>query len=145
MTEEATETPVLVDDAVLEDVVSETALDADYTFITDTENFTITDDAVIYGKASDIGNSEEGYTPKYREGVKSVYKIIFDLNGEKISVEKDNLDKCLEIYRAGGKVLGVAAINEASKNEDGSYTIEGYYGIDDIVSEEADQSLKLTR
>ena len=145
VTEDVTETPVMVDDAVLEDVVPDTALDADYTFIIDTEDFTITDDAVIYGKASDIGNTEEGYTPKYREVVKNVYKIVFDLNGEKISVEKDNLDKCLEIYRAGGKVLGVAAINEASKNEDGSYTIEGYYGIDDIVSVDDEQSLKLTR
>ena len=92
--------------------------------------FTLTDDAVIYSKASDIGDSDKGYQPKYKDVEKSVYKIIFDLDGETISVLASDIDKCLELKKQGATVVGVGAINDSSKTIDGDYVLEGYYSVD---------------
>ena len=94
--------------------------------------FTLTDDAVIYSKASDIGDSDKGYQPKYKDVEKSVYKIIFDLDGEKISVLASDIDKCLELKKQGATVIGVGAINDSSKTKDGDYVLEGYYSVDEM-------------
>lgn len=94
--------------------------------------FTLTDDAVIYSKASDIGSSDKGYQPKYKDVEKSVYKIIFDLDGETISVLASDIDRCLELKKQGATVIGVGAINDSSKTKDGDYVLEGYYSVDEM-------------